>query len=154
MKKIYSLILTTLFLLFVHSALALEVTPDDPDITFEWSQNADDLPNLSGFKLYWADSEAGTYTPIKDANGADIVIPYISGTECSPTNPCTTSQPFVVSGAPGTRFVKFFKISALDKSGGESGLSEAAVDDQGNKEVWFVNPMGIPFGVKVKIQRQ
>ena len=57
---------------------------------------------------------------------------------CTPDNPCVAEQSFVVSGQAGTKFKKYFRLTAVDKNGYESGPSDAAVGIDGMKEVWFI----------------
>jgi hypothetical protein len=153
-KKILILLVSMLFAICVD-ANALIVTPNDNEITFQWEQSQEDLANLAGWRLYWADTETGEYVNVLDENDQPITIAYDpAGAGCTPENPCVATQPFMVGGPPGGKYAKYFKMTALDKEGYESELSEPAIDENGQAAVWFHNPLGKPFAVKVKIQRK
>ncbi len=151
MKKI-SIILTLLLCVFLSSnAMALDVTPQDPDITFIWDDS--DLERVLGFKLYWSDTEVGGYVNVVGVDGRPLVFTYDSaGPACTPTDPCTAEQGFVIASTP-RRYKKYFRLTAFTADM-ESDMSDPAVDKDGIKEVWFINPLGRPFGVKVMLIRQ
>ncbi len=152
MIKKVSIILTLLLCVFLSSnAIALDVTPQDPDITFIWDDS--DLAEVVGFKLYWSDTEVEGYVNVLSVDGQPLVFIYDpDGPACTPDDPCVAEQGFVVATTP-RRYKKYFRLTAFTVDM-ESFMSDPAVDKDGIKEIWFINPLGRPFGVKVKLIRQ
>lgn len=114
MKKLLSVSMVLVMLLIGTSVLAADFSKE---LTFQWEQNAADLPNLKEWGLYVMTSSGGT-------KPAPIVVAYTSG-----TGPFQASQSFTVTGVPGTTVRRYFVLDAVGKNLNRSGFSNEVFYD-------------------------
>jgi hypothetical protein len=129
--------------MFFNAASAADITLS---LTFEWEQAPTDLPNLSNWKLHWGDLEAGPFTPVVGADGAELTVPY-TGTP-APTYQMT--HPFIVTLPAGATVTKYFVMTAIDTDGNPSDYSNVATNPDGSVGVPFRAPLGAPFSMSVE----
>jgi hypothetical protein len=152
LKKWHSLIVIFMCLfVFAVGASAEDITKE---ITFLYEQATVDLPHLKEWRLHYATTAGGPYLPVKDANGAPLVIPY----DGTPAPEYTSAQTLTVPVAPGTTITYYFVMTAVNLDNEESTFSAEAINidengvPDGTHGVEFTSPHpDVTTPVKVKI---
>lgn len=115
----------------------------DENLTFAWTQEGE----VEGWYLYIADEEAGTYNKVIDPDGNEF---YIDKNSVSTVEgEYQSDQTFTVTGTPGTKVTKYFKMSAYNSTfkTAESELSNSTSYE-------FEIPMVAPYLIDVSVKVQ
>lgn len=133
MKKLFLVILATLFLLSAGTVLA-------ETLTFEWTQA--DLTNLKEWKLLWSDTQGGPYVDL-------TTIGYDGSAGPSYSSPADVE----VTGKQGTHAMKYFVLRACGDIPQQDGSTSYLCSKDSNevsKDFWIpAGTFSVPLNFEI-----